>query len=190
MDDMTPVLHNITDGGARIILVAATGQSLTNFMIQAATLGYLSDAYVWLLMGNSGEMLLSGVESYNQNHTAKIDFNSTYTGLFMFDTWLSLYDYPPFEAFLDEWSALDPKTYPFAGSRKISTNEGLAYSCMMVMADGFRQAVSNYTNHTNALNQLALGELGHSLTPPAFNTGYVGPEGPMVFDSNGDLMDG
>lgn len=63
----------------------------------------------------------------------------------------------------------------------------LAYSCMMVMAEGFSHAIANMTNHTSGLEQLRQGDLGQYMLPQAFNVGYVGPEGPMVFDSNGDV---
>ena len=63
----------------------------------------------------------------------------------------------------------------------------LAYSCMMVMAEGFSHTIANTTNHTHGLEQLQTGDLGQYMTPPAFNVGYVGPEGPMMFDSNGDV---
>lgn len=58
---------------------------------------------------------------------------------------------------------------------------------MMVMAEGFSNAIANISNHTYGLEQLQSGDLGQYMTPPAFNVGYVGPEGPMIFDSNGDL---
>lgn len=62
-----------------------------------------------------------------------------------------------------------------------------AYSCMMVMAHGFANAVKgNWT----ALHLLASGRLGHKLTPTDLNTNYTGPGGPMVFDEMGDVVYG
>ncbi|KAI8376578.1 uncharacterized protein BYT42DRAFT_605670 [Radiomyces spectabilis] len=194
-NDMDQLLYNVTTTGARIIVVAVTGDSQNALMIHAAQSGYLSDTYVWLLMGD-GSQLPKAVQTYNDDivmnnkNGSILSFNSTFTGVFAFDNWLFLYDYPPFEAFLDDWSRLSPVAYPFAGRRNISTNEGLAYSCMMVMAQGFRNTISHIGNYTYGLEQLATGGLGDSLTPPAFNVGYVGPEGPMTYDSNGDLTAG
>lgn len=77
--------------------------------------------------------------------------------------------------------------YPYAGQRDISSNEAQAYSCMMVMANGFANAVrGNWT----ALHLLAAGRLGNKLKPPNMNTNYTGPGGPMVFDDNGDVVYG
>lgn len=103
----------------------------------------------------------------------------------MFDNLLKLHGYPPYEQFLDKWAALNPAEYPYAGQRDISSNEPQAYSCMMVMAHGFANAVrGNWT----ALHLLANGRLGAQLKPLSMNTNYVGPGGPMVFDENGDMV--
>ncbi|KAG2171444.1 hypothetical protein INT43_009105, partial [Umbelopsis isabellina] len=127
------------------------------------------------------------VEALQATNLSLIDFNRTFTGVVLFDTWLTPDGYPPYESFLDRWAALDPTDYPYAGVRNITTNEGLAYSCMWTMADGFNLTLSNATNSSVALSQLATGQLGQYMTPLAFNVGYVGPEGPMIFDSNGDV---
>lgn len=66
----------------------------------------------------------------------------------------------------------------------------LAYSCMMIMAEGFGQLISKSINQTEKLQKLSTGELGDEMLPSAFNVGYVGPEGPMVYDTNGDLTTG
>ncbi|KAL7319878.1 hypothetical protein PS15m_002964 [Mucor circinelloides] len=190
-DDISNALKNITNGGARIIMVAATASPQNQIMLQAHELGLISKDYVWLMMGDTTKELQAGVDSYNQNHTMKqIDFSTEYQGLFLFDNWLSLNGYPPFDNFLDQWALLNPDAYPYAGHRNISSYEGLAYSCMMIMAEGFGKLINNSKNKTDELYKLSTGELGDEMLPSAFNIGYVGPEGPMVYDSNGDLTTG
>lgn len=70
----------------------------------------------------------------------------------------------------------------------------MAYSCMMVMAEGFNQTIYNSTIHatntTVILKSLASGELGEFLGPSTFNTSFLGPIGPVVLDQNGDLATG
>lgn len=61
---------------------------------------------------------------------------------------------------------------------------------MMVMAEGFGKVIKNSNNQTNELLKLSKGELGDKMLPSAFNVGYVGPDGPMIYDSNGDLTTG
>jgi Receptor family ligand binding region len=140
--DIGSTLKNFTDSGARIIIVAAVGDPQNAIMVQAATMGYLDDSYVWLLIGAVGSTLENAVSTYNTdvmqrvvNGTATsngvssavaaasdpmmvealqatnmslIDFNQTFTGVVLFDTWLTPDGYPPYESFLDRWAALDP----------------------------------------------------------------------------------
>jgi hypothetical protein len=105
--DIENALRNVTAGGARIIMVAATGSSQSQIMVQAYTMGLINRDYVWLMMGDTTKELKKGIDSYNQNHT-HIDYNTAFNGMFLFDDWLSLHDYPPFERFLDQWATLNP----------------------------------------------------------------------------------
>lgn len=61
---------------------------------------------------------------------------------------------------------------------------------MMLMAEGFGKIIHSSKNKTDELAKLATGQLGDDMLPSAFNIGYVGPEGPMNYDSNGDLTSG
>ncbi|CAO3619185.1 unnamed protein product [Mucor hiemalis] len=193
-NDYMTALRNITNGGARIIMVAATAAPQVQILLQAQQMGLINKDYVWLMMGDTTKDLVTTVESFNKNHSSnalqQINYDTAFQGLFFFDNWLSLNGYPPFEKFLDQWALLDPEAYPFAGYRNISSYEGLAYSCMMIMAEGFGKIINNSKNKTNELYKLSTNALGDEMLPSAFNTGYVGPEGPMNYDSNGDLTSG
>lgn len=48
------------------------------------------------------------VQALQTTNFSLIDFNRTFTGVVLFDTWLTPNGYPPFESFLDRWAALDP----------------------------------------------------------------------------------
>jgi hypothetical protein len=111
-DDMNTALRNITNAGARIIMVAATSTPQINLMIQAQQLGYVSKDYVWLLMGDTTDDLRKQVDKYNNNNNTNttIQYPDAYQGIFLFDNWLSLDGYPPFESFLDQWSVLNPES--------------------------------------------------------------------------------
>ncbi|KAL4206055.1 periplasmic binding protein-like I [Rhizopus microsporus] len=124
-----------------------------------------------------------------------INYNKTFSGgVFSFETLNELPGYEPFDVFLGKWSQLDPIIYPYGGQTNVSSNEGMAYSCMMVMADGFNRTVSNSTgpstNITHMLEQLAAGQLGDYLSPSTFNTSFLGPVGPVILDQNGDMATG
>ena len=66
----------------------------------------------------------------------------------------------------------------------------LAYSCMMMMANGYKRMLDASQNRTGALYSLTAGDRHEYMVPDAFNTGYIGPNGPMTLDSNGDLSQG
>ncbi|KAG0251820.1 Metabotropic GABA-B receptor subtype 2, isoform C [Mortierella polycephala] len=176
--DVKPALEALQDSGQRIIMVAAVGTPQMRLMVEAVKMGFVSKDYVWLAINQVAEPLLD--ENSNLMPT---DLN----GLFMFDNLLKLHGYPPYEQFLDKWAALDPSEYPYAGQRDISSNEPQAYSCMMVLAGGFADAVKgNWT----ALHLLAAGKLGARLRPMNMNVNYTGPGGPMIFDEDGDVEHG
>ncbi|ORZ18445.1 periplasmic binding protein-like I [Absidia repens] len=183
--DVKDSLDNLVNSGARIIIVAARGQAQSSLIVQAAASGYLSRNFVWLLVEDDiTTNLQDSIDDYNRQLTNNNAASSTtrklsstdFNGLFYFVNWLTLDGYRPYDLFLSQWTQLDPNI--------------LAYSCMMMMADGFQNILRSTTNQTNGLLQLASGDLGHNLTPQAFNTGYVGPEGPMNLDVNGDITSG
>ncbi|KAG0051917.1 hypothetical protein BGZ83_003197 [Gryganskiella cystojenkinii] len=176
--DVGPALDALEDSGQRIVLIAAVGVPQIRLMIEAVNKGLVSKDYVWLAINQITEPLLGANSTLNPQQL---------NGLFMFDNLLKLHGYTPYEQFLDKWAALDPTSYPYAGQRDISSNEAQAYSCMMVMGQGFANAVQgNWTG----LHLLAAGKLGPKLKPLNMNTNYTGPAGPMVFDENGDVVYG
>ncbi|SAM05514.1 hypothetical protein [Absidia glauca] len=190
---MKDSLDNLITSGARIILVAARGQAQSSLMVQAAVSGYLTPNYVWLLVQDGFIYdMADSIADYNRQPgiPRPLSIESDFNGVFYFADWLKLDGYSPYDTFINKWSNLDTNVYPYAGSTNVTTYEGLAYSCMMVMADGFQTILGTKSNHTDGLLQLAQGNLDADLLPPAFNTGYVGPEGPMRLDSNGDVMSG
>ncbi|KAG0370591.1 hypothetical protein BGZ54_005496 [Gamsiella multidivaricata] len=176
--DVGPALDALADSGQRIVLVAAVSVPQVRLMIEAVNKGLISKNYVWLAINQITEPLLKASSTLKPT-----DLN----GLFMFDNLLKLNGYPPYERFLDKWEALDPNQYPYAGQRDISSNEPQAYSCMMVMANAFANAIKgNWT----ALHLLAAGKMGPELRPVDMNTNYTGPGGPMVISESGDVVYG
>ncbi|KAI9251353.1 hypothetical protein BDA99DRAFT_487298, partial [Phascolomyces articulosus] len=68
----------------------------------------------------------------------------------------------------------------------------MAYSCLMTMAQGFSQTLHNNSapNQTSVLYNLSTGNFGDTLVPTAFNTGWEGPDGPIVYNQDGDRTTG
>ncbi|KAF9082517.1 hypothetical protein BGX23_012384 [Mortierella sp. AD031] len=176
--DVDPALDALEDSGQRIVIVASAGSPQTKLLREAVRRGFVSKDYVWLTLNQVTEPLLGG-----NSTLTPLDLN----GFFVFDNLLKLHGYSPYEQWLDNWAALDPSDYPYAGQRDISSNEVQAYSCMMVMAHGFANAVKG---NLTALRLLVAGKLSSRLKPLGMNTNYAGPGGPMVFDENGDVVYG
>lgn len=94
--DTTELLNFIESSAMRIILVGVTGTNQMDLMKMAAARNLTSSEYVWLLMDDNSASMNDIIVS------GSID------GAFMFDMKMSLYGYPPFEVFLDDWTRLDP----------------------------------------------------------------------------------
>ncbi|KAI9496049.1 periplasmic binding protein-like I [Zychaea mexicana] len=130
--------------------------------------------------------------AWTTSDTQSISYQTAFSGgIFSFRSSKDLSGYQPFDDFLEKWSHLDPTLYPFAGIPQVSPHVGMAYSCMMTMARGFTQSLLHTSqNNTAALHNLTSGDLGETLVPTAFNTGYQGPEGPIVYNQDGDRTTG
>ncbi|KAL1916852.1 uncharacterized protein VTP21DRAFT_5556 [Calcarisporiella thermophila] len=177
IDPLNISLNHLKNSGARVIIVVAKPSVQIFVLRRARALGLLNPEFVWLCMGAAFDF-------------SSPDPNNLYDGVFAVYNKYILPGYPPFEEFIGKWNALDSKEYLYAGRNQIIANEGLAYSCMMMMALGFNKAVQNSPNPDRTLRQITSLRLSDALTPPAFNTGYVGPGGPMVLNNEGDLTNG
>ncbi|KAI9300680.1 periplasmic binding protein-like I [Cunninghamella echinulata] len=174
-------LQSLSDSGARIIIVAAVRQNQLNLMIEAASLGLLKDDYVWIVLDETVSSISNAIDKYNQSpppsSTAKHPLTTNmFNGVIWLENYLLLNGYPPYDQFISKWAALNPSI--------------LAYSCMMLLAGGFKKMTQQSTNYTKSLIELATGDLGQYMTPKTFNTGYIGPGGPMNLDDNGDVTSG
>jgi hypothetical protein len=109
-DEITEVLDFISNSAMRVLLVGITGTDQISLIMQAAKMNLVTPEYAWLLMDDNTNTLYRAVEKNNNMTQDIINFNNTFNGIFYFDTKLSLDGYPPFEAFLDEWSQLDPRS--------------------------------------------------------------------------------
>lgn len=175
-------LQNIKDANIRVIILGAVGPEQIQILTMAASMKMTGEfGYVWIVINNV-------IEDLRPNFPDS--FNTTWQGLIMVDNLLELKGNAEYETFLDKWEKLDPKQFPKAGSRSITSNEGLAYSCAMVLARGFARTIQNFPDNNRALRDLAGGKLSANFTLNTWNTGYVGPGGPMGFDQNGDVQNG
>lgn len=106
-------LLSLSQSGARVIIVAATSKNQINLMIQAASLGLLTDDYVWLVLDETIASISSYIDDYNKNLTLSssssqpISLDTTFNGVIWFENWLTLNGYPPYNQFISEWESMD-----------------------------------------------------------------------------------
>ncbi|OAD05265.1 hypothetical protein MUCCIDRAFT_109120 [Mucor lusitanicus CBS 277.49] len=108
-------------------------------------------------------------------------------GVFIFEQQTELAGYPPYDTFQQKLSQFDP-----LAANSSTYQSGLAYSCMMTMAHGFGQLVRDSIDSNYTLQELTSGQLVSRYSLSLFNdTGFTtGPQGPILFDKNGDIQTG
>ncbi|KAK4519569.1 Ribonucleoside-diphosphate reductase large subunit [Mucor velutinosus] len=205
--------------GSRVVLIASKDSAAKALFI-AAISGHVNNETAWLIMGNSANVirqLNQHVDVYNHIVQTRLDnanqssTSTTYQnaveqlawttnkldrltmehlfagGVFIFEQQTDLTGYPPYDAFQQKLSQFDP-----SAATSSTYQSGLAYSCMMVMAYGFGQLVRDSIDSNYTLQELTSGQLMPRYSLSIFNdTGFAtGPQGPVLFDKNGDVKTG
>ncbi|EPB87172.1 hypothetical protein HMPREF1544_05997 [Mucor circinelloides 1006PhL] len=204
--------------GSRVVFIASKDSAAKALLIAAVT-GHVNNETVWLIMGNASNVthqLNQHVDLYNRIIQTRLNSGNqssptTYEnaveqlawstnklnlltmehlfvgGVFIFEQQTELTGYPPYDTFRQKLSQFDP-------SATVATTyqSGLAYSCMMVMAHGFGQLVRDSVDSNCTLQELTSGQLKSRYSLALFNdTGFTtGPQGPVLFDKNGDIETG
>ncbi|CEP12702.1 hypothetical protein [Parasitella parasitica] len=198
--------------GSRVVLIAMDDSAAMALFVAAAA-GHVNIDTVWLTAGNSAsifQQLNAYVQVYNDiihtritsvNQTASVTYKNAVEhvawntqhldfvtmehlfagGVFIFEQQTELVGYPPYDMFQQKLQQFDPSAHSIYQS-------GLAYSCMMVMAHGFGQIIRDSVDSNYTLQELASGQLLSRYTLSIFNdTGFISPQGPAIFDKNGDV---
>lgn len=100
--DVGPALDALEVSGQRIVIVASAGDPQTKLIQEAVKRGLVSKEYVWIVVNEVTEPL------FGDNNDNSTFVPTELNGFFMFDNLLKLHGYPPYEAWLDKWAALDP----------------------------------------------------------------------------------
>ncbi|KAF9952264.1 hypothetical protein BGZ70_000666 [Mortierella alpina] len=122
-----------------------------------------------------------------------------YNGLIMIDIGWDLRDYKPFQDFRSRWSKLDPKEYPGGGTTALNNDEGMAYSCVLMLANAYGELVKrtlpdskDHVPDNSFIREVVSGDHTDSIcmSETYRNSTYEGPAGPISLDKNGDRKDG
>ncbi|KAG0326636.1 hypothetical protein BG000_001292 [Podila horticola] len=172
---------------SRIQVVIATGLIQENLLGAMKDAGLFGPDYAWVTVNDISDQLRQkkGVKEYD--------------GLIMVDNGWELNGYEPFDRFLSEWMTLNPQDYPGAADPELDNNEGMAYSCVMMLAQAYGRFVNNTIpadEHSERRELLLQGLMDGEHTEEIMmqkyygNTTYRGPSGPITLDHNGDRKEG
>ncbi|KAG0287473.1 hypothetical protein BGZ96_008590 [Linnemannia gamsii] len=147
--------------------------------------GYLGPEYGWVTMNDISETIRK-----------EPDYDE-YDGLIMIDNDFNLTGYPAYDKFMAEWMALDVNDYPGAAHEVVNSNEAMAYSCVMMIANAYgdlvRRTIGNNASISDPyLREIMAGDHTHDIHVSTFysNEPYIGPSGRIMLDSNGDRLEG
>ncbi|KAG0017246.1 hypothetical protein BGZ82_000811, partial [Podila clonocystis] len=181
------VTNRIHASQSRIQVLIATGSIQENCLAAMKNAGLFGPDYAWVTMNDIADQLRhqEGVKEFD--------------GLIMVDNGWELNGYEPFEKFLSEWMTLNPRDYPGAADPELDNNEGMAYSCVMMLAQAYGRLVNDTIpaeEHSERrellLEGLMDGEHTEEIRMENYfgNTTYRGPSGPITLDHNGDRKEG
>ncbi|KAG0273101.1 hypothetical protein BGZ95_011104 [Linnemannia exigua] len=177
------VKDRILSSESRIQVLIATGQNQLELLHEMKEAGFFSSDYAWVTANDISSQL-----------QLDPDFKA-YDGLIMVDNGWELSGYAPYDEFLSKWLRLNPIEYPGAGDANLENNEGMAYSCVMMMAYAYRNLIEQAipdpamrTRQTPLIKEILAGNHAADVKIPEFYSqkAYRGPSGPVTLDQNAD----
>ncbi|KAG0377492.1 hypothetical protein BGX24_005990 [Mortierella sp. AD032] len=181
------VKDRIRSSESRIQVLIATGQNQYELLHEMKEAGFFSPDYAWVTANDISSQL-------------RLDPDvQAYDGLIMVDNGWELSGYAPYEEFLSKWLRLNPIEYPGAGDANLENNEGMAYSCVMMLAYAYRDLIEQAipdpamrTRQTPLIRDIIAGDHAADVKVSKFyaQKAYRGPSGPITLDQNGDRKEG
>ncbi|KAF9289444.1 hypothetical protein BGZ68_009354 [Mortierella alpina] len=181
------VKNTLRSSHARVQVVIAPSITQYNLVREMKNSGYFGPEYAWVTTNNIGPLL-------QQEKDVK-----AYDGLIMVDIGWDLQDYGPFQEFRSRWQKLDPTEYPGAGTTALHNDEGMAYSCVLMLANAYGELVKrtlpdskDHVPENSFIREVVAGDYTDSIrmSETYSNSAYEGPAGPISLDKNGDRKDG
>ncbi|KAF9297273.1 hypothetical protein BGZ88_010561 [Linnemannia elongata] len=179
------IKDKIDSSQSRIQLLVSVGPSQTKILREMNKSGYLGPEYGWVTMNDIAETLRK-----EPDHTG-------YDGLIMLDNDYNLTGNPAYDKFMEQWMALDIRDYPGAAHDVINSNEAMAYSCIMMIANAYADLVKKTIGDHASINdtflrEIMAGEHTEDVHVSTFYSkkSYNGPSGRVLLDVNGDRQEG
>ncbi|KAF9986010.1 hypothetical protein BGZ75_002308 [Mortierella antarctica] len=184
-DDLTEValapIRAIEQSDTRIHVLIAPRQVQLLLLQMIRSAGLFQKDHVWMTAIDLSDSL--------SVLTNPSDFN----GLIMADALWDLSGDPTYDKFVSEWMNLDPKEYPSSGYSQLTWHESFAYTCLQVIAEGYKGLVENAMNITNTtmrndiLSDIKRGRRSQDLTIEYLGSKeYDTPVGNFSLSKEGD----
>ncbi|KAF9141058.1 hypothetical protein BGX30_005533 [Mortierella sp. GBA39] len=179
------VKNRIRSSQSRIQVLIATRGSQFALLHEMKEAGFFGPDYAWVTGNDISSQL-------RQDPDVK-----AYDGLIMVDNGWELPGYAPYDEFLSKWLRLNPLDYPGAGNPNLENNEGMAYSCVMMLANSYRDLIekavpdpANRNAQNPLIQQIIAGDHVANVNGVYNEKTYGGPSGPITLDQNGDRKEG
>ncbi|KAG0329537.1 hypothetical protein BGZ99_001539 [Dissophora globulifera] len=184
---MDPTFQTIKDKigetQSRVQVLLASAETQLMFLKEMKNSGFLSPDYAWITINDISPVLAQEPDPWS------------YDGLMMVDNGWNLSGYQPFDSFLSEWIQLNATDFPGAGDPTLDDNEGMVYSCVMMIALSYGKLVTDsLPNPADRVldNPIIQGIRAGDLSAKAKtidmfdDVPYEGPNGPIMLDANGN----
>ncbi|KAG0294926.1 hypothetical protein BGZ96_000163 [Linnemannia gamsii] len=181
------IKDQIRKSQSRIQVLLAAGTNQSDFLHEMKEAGFFGPDYAWVTTHDIAPQL-------RRDQDVK-----AYDGLIMVANGWRLLGYPPYDDFLSKWMRLNPLEYPGAGDPNLENNEGMAYSCVMMLAHAYRelieQAIPNPADRSAQaplVQEIIAGNRAADVNVSKVykQKAYRGPSGPITLNQNGDREEG
>ncbi|CAO3564805.1 unnamed protein product [Mortierella alpina] len=174
-------IQAIEQSETRIHVLIAPRQTQLDLLQMIRSAGLFHKDHVWLTAIDLSDSL--------SLLSDPLDFN----GLIMADALWDLSGDPAYDMFLSEWMSLDPKKYPSSGYSQLTWHESFAYTCLQVIAEGYKGLVENAMNISDlATRDHILSDIRHGRRSQDLTIEYLGsrhydtPVGNFTLSREGD----
>ncbi|KAF9579093.1 hypothetical protein BGW38_004800, partial [Lunasporangiospora selenospora] len=185
-NDYKYVMDSLDETQSRVQLLFASGTEQSRVLRSMKNAGYMASEYAWVTMNDISASLRDEPNP------------SEYDGLIMVENGWNLTGYKPYDTFIEQWMNADIDLYPGTRDPVVQNNEPMAYSCIMMLAQSYREMVLKNMNGTDTnattafLNDVVNGKYTKlvSVKDTFKKFPYEGPSGPITLASDGTRNEG
>ncbi|KAG0028779.1 hypothetical protein BGZ81_004427 [Podila clonocystis] len=110
----------------RIHVLVVARLNMISILDMARDYGLFTSSHVWLTAIDISDSI------------ARLRNPSDFNGLIMADVLWDKPGLPAYDAFVTRWTSLDPQKYPSSGGTHLTWHETFAYTCVQVIAEGYK----------------------------------------------------